>query len=267
MKSYKTKTYGKPYRIRRKKSILKNRLFRLTISVLMILGGIFYLIFFSPFFQIKEIKISGTEKISGEELKRSVESQIQKKLLFFPTKSIFLVNLGDIRNNLSRSFVELAGIDLKRKLPDVLTIKIEERKPAAIFNHEERLFLIDREGIIFDTASGDIFLPEIENLTFKENPELGKKIIGKEQLSLILDIKDKLKKNFNLDALRIVAASEERLNFKIIDGFELYFAPKEDVDWQMTELGLILEKQISPEKRGELEYIDLRFSRVYYKYK
>lgn len=262
-----TVRYRKPYRIRKKKSILKNRFFWLSAFVLIIIGGVFYLIFFSPVFQIKKIEIAGTEKISLAQLKKNIESQIQKRLLFFPTKSIFLVNLEDIRNNLSKSFVELAKADLKRNLPDNLSVKIEERKPEAIFNWQGNIFLIDKEGIIFDIASSDVFLPEIESETFKENPELGKNAIDKERLSLILDIRDKLKKNFNLDVLHIVVSSEERLNFKTIDGFELYFAPRENVDWQMTELGLILEKQIPPEKRGKLEYIDLRFSRVYYKYK
>ena len=225
------------------------------------------MIFFSPVFQVKKIEIAGTEKISGEELKKNIESQIQKRLLFFPTKSIFLVNLEDIGNELSKSFVELAKADLERKFPDSLAVKIEERKPEAIFNWQGNLFLIDKEGIIFAPASSDVFLPEIENEAFKENPELGKNAIAKERLSLILDIRNKLKKNFNIDALRIAVSAEERLNFKTIDGFEIYFGARENVDWQMTELGLILEKQIPPEKRGMLEYIDLRFSRVYYKYK
>lgn len=261
------RSYRRPYRIKKKKSVLRNRFFRLTTLVLIICGGIFYLIFLSPVFQVKRIEIVGNEKIFGDKLKKNIESQIQKKMLFFPTKSIFLVNLREIKNNFSKGFIELAKIDLKRKLPDILTVEIEERKPEAVFKREGNLFLIDKEGVIFAPASGDIFLPEIENLTFKENPELGKTAISKEKLSLILDVRDKLKKNFNLDALQIVVAAEERLNFKTIDGFEIYFSSKEDINWQMTELGLLLEKQIPSEKRGKLDYIDLRFSRIYYKYK
>ena len=60
--------------------------------------------------------------------------------------------------------------------------------------------------------------------------------------------------------------SEKRLNTKTSEGWEIYFNLKGDLNWQITELGLVSEKQIPLEDRGELEYIDLRFSRVYYKY-
>ena len=62
-----------------------------------------------------------------------------------------------------------------------------------------------------------------------------------------------------------VIVSEERLNVKTSEGWEIYFNTADDLDWQVQELALVLEKQITPEKRRNLEYIDLRFSRVYYK--
>jgi len=55
------------------------------------------------------------------------------------------------------------------------------------------------------------------------------------------------------------------LDAETTEGWTVRFNLKGDLDWQVTELRLALEKQISPEKRKSLEYIDLRFSRVYYK--
>ncbi len=47
--------------------------------------------------------------------------------------------------------------------------------------------------------------------------------------------------------------------FVILNFIDLNFDLKNSIDWQMTKLNLVLEKEIPPEKRGDLEYIDLRF--------
>ena len=61
--------------------------------------------------------------------------------------------------------------------------------------------------------------------------------------------------------------SDRRFNAKTAEGWEVYFTPKEDLNWQITELKAVLENEISPERRGNLEYIDLRFEKIYIKYK
>ena len=73
--------------------------------------------------------------------------------------------------------------------------------------------------------------------------------------------------NLKIPIAELFLISEERINIQTSDGWTVYFNPKGDISWQITELSLVLAKQIPPEKRGELDYIDLRFSRIYFKYK
>jgi len=63
----------------------------------------------------------------------------------------------------------------------------------------------------------------------------------------------------NLKILEVSIISEERLNAKTSEGWEIYFNLEGDINWQLTKLGAVLEKEIPPEKRENLEYIDLRF--------
>jgi len=58
---------------------------------------------------------------------------------------------------------------------------------------------------------------------------------------------------------------DKRLDIKTAEGWEIYFDLSSDVNFALTKLGLLLEKEIPLEKRGDLSYIDLRFSKVYYK--
>lgn len=258
--------YRKPYKIKRKKSIFKSRFFWLFFLALIVSGGLFYFLVFSPFFQIKEIRISGNEKIFSQDLKNFIEEKISQKILFFSTKSIFLVNLNKINNLLLKEFPQIARVNLKRKLPTELRVEIEERKPEAILSHNnEDLFFIDREGIIFEkTSQANDFL-KIKNLIFQDELKLGKVGVERDILNQILEINFRLKKDLNISLREVDIPSEERLSAKTAEGWEIYFNLKGDIGWQLTKLNLVLKERVSPEKRKNLQYIDLRFEKVYIK--
>ena len=61
----------------------------------------------------------------------------------------------------------------------------------------------------------------------------------------------------------LIDVSEQRLNVKTVSGWEVYFNLKGDIDWQITELKTILENKIPPKNWRNLDYIDLRFDRVF----
>ena len=267
MKSYR-KPY-KPYRIKRKKSIAKNRFFWLTISTLIFIGGIFYLVCFASFFQIKEINVPELQKISADSLKDLISNQIKKKILLFESKSIFLVNIDEIEKLILENNRQVAAVDLKRALPDKLFLEIKQRQPWAIwcsFNYD--CYYIDEKGIIF-AKSEEIPPPilKINNLFLESEIKLGEKVIEEDLIEKIQKINSKFKENIKIDIEKFDIPVEERLNVKTVEGWEVYFDPKGDLNWQMVEINLVLEKEIPLDKRGNLEYIDLRFSKVYYRMK
>jgi hypothetical protein len=259
----------KPYRIRKQKSILKNRFFWLSLLFLVSVGGIFYLVCFANFFQIKKIEISGQQKVSGEELKNIVERKVSKKLFFFPTKSIFLIDSKLIENDILERFPQVEMADLKRKIPDALFLEIQERQPwAALILNETDFYYCDENGIVFEKI-WEIpfkFLTVKSLLSFPEI-KLGEKMIGEDLIEKIGMANAKLKDNLKIEIGEFIIPSPERLNVKTSEGWEVYFDPEGDLNWQIIELSLVLEKEIPSEKRGDLEYIDLRFSKVYFKYK
>jgi len=252
--------FRKPYRIIKKKSILKNRFFWLGILILVIIGGIFYLIYFYSFFQIKEIKIAGNQKVASKDIDNVVQNQIWGKIIFIQSKSIFLVDFNRTKKFLLEKFPQLNVVNFKRDFPNKIQIAVEERKPVAIFVNNGEDFLIDKEGIIFEKISND--MPEflkIRNLTLKNDLILGEKAIEGDILLKILDIKSKLKEKLKISLGEVSLAAEDRLNAKTDEGWEIYFDPQKDIEWQLTKLSSVLSKEILPEKRSDLEYIDLRF--------
>lgn len=253
-----------PYKIRKRKSIFRNRFFWLSILISLISGGIFYLIYFSSLFQIKEIQISGSQKIPKAEIENLTQNLIEQKILFFLTKSIFLTDFDKINMEILEKFPKITKVDFERNFTaSILTVKIEERKPVAVLiTPEEKYFFIDKEGIIFEEADQNIegFL-KIKNLTL--NPEadlLNKKVIEKELLLQILEIESKLKNTIKISPEEILIVSDENLTVLTPEGWLIYFNFNKDLNWQLTKLKAVLENSVPLEKRKNLEYIDLRFS-------
>jgi len=277
------KKYRKPYRIKKKKSLFKSRLFWLTILVLIIFGGIFYLVCFSSIFQIKDIKISGNQKIQTQDIENLIKEKINQKLLFFPTKSIFLIKSNEIVESLLEKFLKIDKVNLKRRLPESLIVEIQERLPLGVWCQGENCFYIDKEGIIFeenppkveeDKSSSPPFAATREAEFIIKSEEsiaqgfLGEKVIEKVLLESIFEIQRKLKESLKINIEEIIILEKEKINAKTSEGWEIYFNPTGDINWQLTKLSLVLEKEIPPERRKDLEYIDLRFGNFApYKYK
>lgn len=249
--------YKKPYRVKKRKPIFKNRFFRLGILTLIFLFSTSYFLFFSEIFQVEKIVVTGDEKVPTEDMKSLIEKNLENKIIFLKTKSIFLLDLAKIEKDILGNFPQIAELELHRGFPDALNIIVIERLGVAQWCKDDKCFVIDKEGITFEEVSTETDLIKISG---------PKEMLKKEKIAQILEIQAKLKEQVGITTTQAIIDSEERLNIETFEGWEIYFNLKGDLNWQIQELGLVLEKQVPPEKRKKLEYVDLRFSRVYYKF-
>jgi cell division septal protein FtsQ len=257
--------YQKSYRIKRKKSLLKKGFVWPSLLAFLCLSGLFYFFFLSPFFQIEEVSVSGEQKVSRDGVLSSIGESLGKQILFFKTKSIFLVNAAEIREAILAAFPQISGVVFSRELPGTLKVQVIEREPRAVWCGRE-CHLMDAEGVIFEkTEAGFLGLVEVKVSRSSAEAELGERIVDSGILSLILKIKSEIESGTGLRIKEAREASRDRLDFRTNEGWEIYFNTEKDIEWQIQKLSLVLEKEISPEKRKTLEYIDLRFTRVYYK--
>lgn len=255
----KSQVFRKPYRIKKKKSIFENRFFWLIFLILIIFGSAFYFLLFSEFFQIKNIIITGEQKVSKEDIKLNVEKKLETKILFFKTKSIFSVNLNEIKESILTNFPLIGEVEIKQDFPDALNLVMVERKEIGIFCKGEPCFLIDNEGVIFENTTSSLPLLKINSLIQNKELKLGDKVLENGLLLFILEIESKLKEELKISLKEILIVSDERLNIETLEDWEIYFNTKKDINWQLTKLKAVLEKYIPPEKRENLEYIELRF--------
>lgn len=273
--------YRKPHRFKKKRLVFKDRFFWVGTLIFVFLVFAIYFLFFSDFFQIEKIIVRGNKKVPEKEITEIVEEGFKSKKTFFLAENILLVNLNEIKENILNSLPQVAEVKMNRKLPHTLIFSILERKGVAefckdyeLFTKDEskstyqRCFLLDKEGIFFEeNFKESLLLAQIKNPNLRDELELGQKIIEPDLLSGILDIFSALE-TLNIPTKNILLISEERIDVKTSEGWEIYFNPEEDLDWQLTKLRAVLEKDIPSEKRRDLEYIELRFGNLApFKYK
>jgi len=262
--------YRKSYRTKKKRSIwsiFKNKFFWFGLFILAVIGGLAYLFIFSSVFQIRDIQVSGAEKSPAQEIKNIVSAK---------SGNIFLTDFEAISKNILGQYIEIANITFKKNLPDRVLVQIEERKPIALFcrslfepfllflneNQAEECYFLDKQGVIFKKVSeqlGNLLVLNTKSFISKFN--LGQEVINNDYLSKILKINSQLEKDIKIKEALLI--SEDRLNIKTLEGWEIYFNPKKDLDWQIEEIKILLEQKISPENRDNLKYVDLRFEKVY----
>ncbi len=265
--------FKKYRRFKKRKSILKNRFFWdfILISALIIL--VFYFFFLSGMFKIQKIEILAPENIPKNELQDILEQELKTSFLYFFQKdSFFLVNDKEVEDKILKEYPDIKEVNLKKKFPKTLILEIKEREEAAIWCiNDNSCFSIDKEGVILGDSTPKISKIEgRENLMviFLENGEIrksGETVISEDELNQLFLIENELGKKLEIGLEKFTLVSEERLNVKTIDGWKIYFDLTGDINLDLTKLRLLLEKEIPPEDRENLQYIDLRFSKVYYK--
>ena len=254
------KSYRRPHNYRKKKSIIRNRFFWLTIFALGLIGFSFYFFFLSDAFQVEKVTIRGENKVSKEDIGSLIEGKLENRFLFFPTKTILLVSLNDMREEILNNFPQIAKTEIKRSWPDTIDVLVVERKGIVNWCESKKCFLLDNEGIVFEEmAEAKEGLAVIVKSSLSK---LGDKVIEANDLNKILDIKSQLETDFKIPINDFVINSEDKLTADTREGWQIYFNLQGDVGWQITKLRAVMEEKFPPENRGNLEYIELRFGNL-----
>jgi cell division septal protein FtsQ len=248
--------------------IFKNRFFWEGLLVLVFLGALFYFFFLSSVFQINQIRVSGNKRVPTEEIQNVIGGQIGEKIVFFQSKSIFLVDFPKIKKMLLAKFPNIHEIYLKRNFPDIVLAKIDEREAVANWCRGEDCFYLDKEGIIFEKGKEEGKLI-IRSETSEGELVLGREAVEKKIVDAVLEIQKELKEGLGFAVNEFILTQEKnKLTVKMPEGWEVYFDIQKEVFGQFFNLDLTLKEKIPPEKRGNLEYIDLRFgNKVFFRYR
>lgn len=228
-----------------------------------------YFLFFSKIFNVREVGIFAR---NGEvEVRSVVEKYLAKKRFFIPRlNNIFWVSGDNISVLISQQFASAENIKVEKEYFHGLRISLDQKEAKGVwcYKAEDQCVYFDRHGIAFDAAtetSGSLLL----NVTdYKGKFEkLGQSVSSPEIFNLISQANEQLKK-IKLTGTKFIIPAEEvfRLDVRTGEGWKIYLSTKDDLAKQLNNLDLFLAQKISPEKRTQLQYIDLTIlNRIYYK--
>jgi len=257
-------------RFKKKIPIYKKRFFWYLVLAILGVSGLTYLVLFSPVFKIDKIEITGIPNLE-EKTQEIIKTETENKFLFFIKKdNLFLFNANLVARQLLGAFPELKSAELKKHFPDSLSLTLQQRMPVATWafstSSSENYFLVDETGVTFEeykTGKATTTLPLIVSKDAIDEITLGKQIIDENKMKLILKI------DTNLESLALptnhFSIMENNLTAFLKEGWRIEFNLESDIDLTLAKLKLLLEKEITEEKRKTLEYIDLRFNKAYYK--
>ena len=91
--------------------------------------------------KVRSIEVKGVEKMDSDTIYQAALNQ--------RTRALPLVDVGAVRAELLQ-FPYVRDARVSRRYPDTLVIDVVEREAEALWQGEDRLFLIDEEGVILE---------------------------------------------------------------------------------------------------------------------
>lgn len=273
------KEFRKLKKIKKRGSFLKNRFFLFGVAGVVCIELLLYGIVLFPLFQIQEVRIEGNEEVSESKIKSVVLDRLWGEFFFFPTASILLVDTQGMQDALLKAVPGLETVSIRRKLPDILTIAVQERRVVALWcqpphliisggGQELRCVAIDSNGVAFKEAE-----PSPETIIIRgqeQSLNLRETVVAKDVLEAILYFAKEAKRRslFSEEGLSFEIVSENQIHARTGEVWDVHFTHTQDLSWQVTKLQTVLENKIPPAKRARLEYIDVRFGdQAYIKYR
>lgn len=269
-KDYQAKNLKNPF-FRTEKNIKKtkkNKFLYYIIAFFLVLALFFYIIFFSPLFLLKTIKINGLGRLPETAISEYLWQQTNNKSFWPLTQNnLILFDSAEAEQSLINNF-NFSKIKINKKLFHSLSVDIEERPYAFIWQEKNQqgsdaYYYSDSKGfIIKDSAVSPDDLnkfPVIENQTPESLIQDDYLKLDQEYLVFIFSLNNLAEKSPETKIKRFLI-SQELNTVKVLfnNGLLAYFRTKDDVNKQLDKF-LVVKKEKIKDNLSNINYIDLRY--------
>ena len=240
------------------------------------IGTAFWTFFLSSAMRIEEIQINEVQ-FNKEQLRTDIREVAENsRFLFLKRDNLLLLPVKKIREKIKGQSNLIRDVRIVRKFPKTILVEIEERVSKAVWCSGDNCMILDERGESFQEISVDK-KDELSEyyviITDTSNKEifLNEKIIGTDFIEFCEKLPGVIKEKASVAIkpfLRLPSSIAGEVRAETEDGWTIYFSTEKNAFLQAMVLKKILKKKIPKDKRGELEYIDLRLKgRVIFKLK
>ena len=246
------------------------------LCLIIFIGSVFYVLFFSSWTKILEVSVSGTEYLNEKIIQESVWSQVEGKYLNLVEKNNYLlISEKKTADKIAENFLKIKEIKIDKKFPNKLIVNLKERDTVFVFCRYEKCFVIDEEGMAFSQIDKNNLQQFGENILILQSEkgrevEIGDFVLDKDFSSYLLNIKKKLEEMKIKIEKETYTAQLISGNFQIKtqEGWYIYFNKNVSLEKEIKMLESLFANQLKDVKKEDLDYIDLRSDKkVYYKFK
>lgn len=276
------KSFSSSFRAPKKENKGKTIFIFCLIGLFIIALAITYLVFFSNFFKIKDIEVSGSNS-RNDVVKSIVEEQVNGNSGLFSQKNIIIFNKARLLNNLSE--FNFSSISVNKNIwKRHLILKINEREEALLYLEAEKYYFLDNAANVIksndactasttenclkidDNFRKENFLPIIENHSdmarISEDQKYAK--IDEEYLNFSFKLYNDLNDSSEFGFKKINLDGEyNTIKVQLNNNLELYFSLKNDYNEQISKF-FTLSRERASDLSGK-KYIDLRYGdKIFY---
>ncbi len=263
-KDYQSKNLCNPFFRQPKKTLTRKMIWLFTFLILIISGALLWFFLGSSLWRIKTLEIEGLTRINREEIEAMAREQMfASAALFFNQDNIYLFDKEKFKANILESY-NFSDLEIIKKLPNTLLIKVSERPYAFIFEQGSDFVYASRdaytisESVVSEEDKQKYFI--LENRSSNNLiTAAGKIVLPDAYLEFIFNLADYLRNSQEVQAEKYIIDVElNTVKVKFKDGPEVYFNIKNEAVAQLERLILVKKEKIK-DNFSKTKYIDLRY--------
>jgi len=200
----------------------------------------------SPIFNITEIKISGNNNITSEQIISLSEIKIGENL--------YKINKNNVIKKIKQN-AYIESVSIKRRIPSIIDIEIKERQPTYMLEYANGYAYINNQGYMLEISDVKIDKPILIGIsTEAENIKVGNRLVEKDLIKLenVLRIMESATSN-EIERLITKIDIYDEYNYILYmetEGKIVRLGDITDISTKMLHVKAILEKEVGIE--GEI---------------
>lgn len=254
--------------------------------ILILAGGLIWLIFSPVVFSINNIIVRGAIRIPPGEIESLAWQQArEKRFLFFPQGNIFVFSKSGVKEKLEGSY-SFEKLTINKNLPHTLIIDIQEKSYAFIWCEGEKYYYADIDGYLINEVNPLEIKQKKYSIIENQGEEkiinepgggLGRIDINENHINYIINLSDRFLAGKNKEEKGggkfqdliiekfIVDKDANTVKMALAEGPTVYFNTSEDQEKQINKLLTLKEGTLKSDFKNK-SYIDLRYGdRIYYR--
>ncbi|MCF6745456.1 FtsQ-type POTRA domain-containing protein [Blastococcus sp. KM273128] len=116
------------------------------LAALTVVAAVCWLLWLGPWLAVRTVQVDGTATLSAE--------RVQEVARVPEGVPLLRVDLGAVEDRVAR-LPQVRDVQAARGWPDRIVVTVAERVPVAVVGPPGRRSLVDAEGVLFDTVTGD----------------------------------------------------------------------------------------------------------------